>query len=883
MARPLVLVYQEFATVTVTPSTPDLNCLVTGPAYWIKDYLDDKGDIQTSTDYGTLEANNPYVAPAAATDEITVADPPGNKTGALLDETSVQVYLDEARVLIVEDADDADASTGGDVTANSNVLTATGGTPVNFVTSGVAAGDHLIIEDPAGGGTDLKLVVLAVDSATTLRTTKNFTTTATDLIFRIERKVSDVALDSSFVVITGNEIKVQGGATTILTGELTARTINYAEVYIEYRSLRQDLRALDTVSSETDIETKIGKVDARNPLAGVTKTALDNTTAPIQFFGVKSDDSTGHGECIEVIESRKDVYAIVPITVDKNIISLYNTNVTNLASVSYAETNGVAQKFRVVIGSLELPTTSVIDGPFTDGIHRAVSGAVSGTAITSADDPSVFVDTGATFVTDGVRAGDTLVIVTDTAVDSREGSYTVAEVYDENRLRITGTFGDPGTPNETSLIQGNVQYYVIRGTGTPVASTSFDQGDGAVGPPETISLKDSGGDLTGTAAMVGNVVRLTAPAPLAGDWLVVALNAAGPPGVLEVEHPTLAMTLETGTVAGSQFATVASVTTARQVSTRRPFRYITSATGEFSTNLVQAGDTLQVPNPITGTDYTTNAPYEYTVAYIPNENDIVLEANSDVIATDLESGDTTLKFRISRELTKDNQVTELIAIAQSFSSRRTVLVWPDSVDVADLVDGSKPRSLASVPEAADAQPGYYLAAVVGGMTSGLPSHQGFTNLGITGIDRIYNSTGYFSDLQMTQISDGGWFVFAQDTPNALPYSIHQLTTDADTLETGEYSMVKNFDFVSLFFADILRGFKGIYNINEETLGFLRQALTTGIDALKLRKFARIGAPINDASISSIAESSAASDRVEIYLNANFPAPLNTMGLHIISE
>jgi hypothetical protein len=334
MARPVVLVYQEFAAATVTPDVPDLNCIVIGPAYHIKDYLDDKGDIKVSTDYGSLNADNPYIAPAAGTDAVTVAEPPGNQTGAYLEASSVKVFFDEARVLIAEDADDADASTGASVASDSNLVTTTGGSPIDLVATGVAAGDYLIIEDPAGGGTDLVYTVLAVDSATTLRTTKNFTATQTTLLFRIERKVDDIEVASSFVTVSGNSVIVAGGVTTVLTGETTPRTVNYAEVYIEYMSLRQDLRDVDTASSETDVESKIGKVDARNPLAGVVNTALANTTTEIQFFGVKSDDSTGHNDALEIIEGRSDIYAIVPLTEDKSILAAYKTNVEGLASVS---------------------------------------------------------------------------------------------------------------------------------------------------------------------------------------------------------------------------------------------------------------------------------------------------------------------------------------------------------------------------------------------------------------------------------------------------------------------------------------------------------------------------------------------------------------------
>jgi hypothetical protein len=261
----------------------------------------------------------------------------------------------------------------------------------------------------------------------------------------------------------------------------------------------------------------------------------------------------------------------------------------------------------------------------------------------------------------------------------------------------------------------------------------------------------------------------------------------------------------------------------------------------------------------------------------------VLDAYEDAEATDPELGDSsTLHWRVSRTLSKAQQVDALVAVSQSFLSRRVILVWPDLVTVAGLVDGSKTRTLSTVAEDADPQPGYYLAGVVGGMTAGLPPHQGFTNLGIAGVDELDHTTRYFNETQLTELSDGGWFVFGQTEPDALPSCIHQLTTDTTSLETGEYSCVKNFDYIAMYFSDIIDDFLGIWNINDETLAFLTQSLNTGGDTLKLRKYAKIGAPLKSFTINSLAEHPTAADRVEAYISIGMPKPLNRVGLHLIS-
>jgi hypothetical protein len=168
------------------------------------------------------------------------------------------------------------------------------------------------------------------------------------------------------------------------------------------------------------------------------------------------------------------------------------------------------------------------------------------------------------------------------------------------------------------------------------------------------------------------------------------------------------------------------------------------------------------------------------------------------------------------------------------------------------------------------------------MTAGLPAQQGFTNLGMAGISQIYDSNGYFNDTNLTNLSNGGWYVIAQATTVSLPYCIHQLTTDVQTLESGEYSIVKDFDFVSVFFQEIMQGFLGIYNITADTLTLLQNALNTGGDLLKLRTVAKIGAPLTSFSVTSVGQSTVSPDRVVAYLAVGLPYPLNVIELHLVA-
>lgn len=785
LIRPVVLVFQEFATPTVTPTTPDLNCLIVGPAYWIQDYFTpgttdyaDKDSIELSAAYGALEADIGTLPPSGP-GVITAADPPNNKPGALLDEDSVEVFFDNARAIITNGA----AGTTSAATPN----TFAQADAVDF-TTGVAKvlpGDRIIISD---GSNNIVRTVFAVVDAATLTMTQDIPgagfTPGAGQSWRIERRLNDQLVDPSFYTIQGNTIAINGGVTLTVPTQ-GAKTVTYALVYVQYRALRQDLQDLNTVLTTDDILATLGRIDARNPLAVGVFVARQNTTSIVQYFGVASNDLVGYTLVRDAIASRPDVYAVVPLSTDVSIVAMWNSDNVGLALPD--ESNGRPQRFRVVIGSGTLPLIKELIAP-------AATGQISTKTGTASTDVCQISIPGATLIANGVLPSDVLTIALDTSGTPVNGTYTVAQVLSDTMLEIDGVF-----PSAKTL---------------DVLATF-----GITGP---------GGSPTRRAVAVASSAATTA----VGPDLYIALK---------------------------------------------------DASGTFVSSGLIPGDILEIPADTASTDFT-GPTSKFVIAAVLSENRLEIvnnDRNTSTVENELPHGvkrtattalvptTATINYRVTRTLSKDQQVSDLVAVAQSFKSRRTVLVWPDKCDVAGVVGGT-------------AQPGFYLGCAVGGMTAGLPSHQGFTFLGIAGISKIYDSNTYFNDVQLTDLSQGGWYVFAQQTPTALPYTIHQLTTDVSTLESGEFSVVKNFDFVSLFFVDILENFLGQYNINTETLTLLRSALNIGGETLQLRTFAKIGAPLTAFAINDLTISPISADRVVTHLGVGLPKPLNVVELHLVA-
>lgn len=266
-------------------------------------------------------------------------------------------------------------------------------------------------------------------------------------------------------------------------------------------------------------------------------------------------------------------------------------------------------------------------------------------------------------------------------------------------------------------------------------------------------------------------------------------------------------------------------------------------------------------DPVLPGDTLTVGANEYVVDTVVNSTRLKI-----VQTSPFGVGVTTAAYTITRALTKDQQAASVAANSVALKNKRCIMTFPN---VCQLSDGTEIA-------------GFYQNAIVAGMIIGLPSQAGITSKGVAGIAKVVNTNyDYFTEDQIDVIAAGGTLVFVQDTADSLPYIRHQLTTDPALLETGEISVVKNNDYLSLFFKGIVKPYLGEWNVTPDLLAALSIAITQGIQFQMTNKVAKIGAPLLAATIQTLEISSISPDRVEIYLDTKQPKPLNTIGLHMI--
>lgn len=97
----------------------------------------------------------------------------------------------------------------------------------------------------------------------------------------------------------------------------------YSQVYVTYRALVQTYASgIDALSSIADVEDALGEVSVDNPLAlGVWYALRNSNGTPVRFMAVPTNDLDGYSLALDKASGRRDLYTIVPMTRDAQILS----------------------------------------------------------------------------------------------------------------------------------------------------------------------------------------------------------------------------------------------------------------------------------------------------------------------------------------------------------------------------------------------------------------------------------------------------------------------------------------------------------------------------------------------------------------------------------
>lgn len=281
---------------------------------------------------------------------------------------------------------------------------------------------------------------------------------------------------------------------------------------------------------------------------------------------------------------------------------------------------------------------------------------------------------------------------------------------------------------------------------------------------------------------------------------------------------------------------------------------LTSEGSTFLSDGLVPGDLIKVVSATPSTVVNS-----YVVQNVISNQQVIIDASE--VATGV-------SFWAARALTKTQQAEWVAETSYQFNDRRVIHVQPD---LCGINIGGSTKYL----------PGYYLACALAGMTAGFPVQQGFTNIGLAGITDLKHSNFYFSREQMNRMAEAGTFLIVQDVQGGIPYVRHELTTDISVLEYREYLVVKNWDYLSYYYADKIRPFIGSWNITTDTLNNIRQTIISSSELLKGKKLPKIGPPLVDYKLRKLEQSAVNKDHINAELQVSVVYPNNYTNLYLI--
>ena len=403
---PSVRVYQELVTTTVNPTTPFMQLCVVGPVY------------QVETDVP--------VADFALSDEDYTTAYLNQTLGSVVDTSSVNIKMSDVYVKVWP-ADDGVNYRSATVNNDGPITKVTGDQEGDFATATIQVDDYIDLTYTDGD------TVLTYSSAIqevssdgkTLTLKRNLPSpdggaTVTAVVKRPTKE--DAIIESQF--ITANEdavtIKKDVKVSTAVTD--TAAQVVSATVYLSYRALRRDI-ANDflTITSQSNAEAKIGSVNINNPMS-VAASLIASAVSDMSYriLPIETDDANGYRQALDILSTNEDIYVIVPLTNDKDVVSAYASHCTTLSEPEKS-------KWRIMYASQEMPSTKVMveinDGQLVEG---------------STDDECYIKDTAnGMFVTNNARVTDFVDIYN--ASNSYQYSLQIIEVLNESVVTCSTT------------------------------------------------------------------------------------------------------------------------------------------------------------------------------------------------------------------------------------------------------------------------------------------------------------------------------------------------------------------------------------------------------------------------------------------------------------
>lgn len=217
---------------------------------------------------------------------------------------------------------------------------------------------------------------------------------------------------------------------------------------------------------------------------------------------------------------------------------------------------------------------------------------------------------------------------------------------------------------------------------------------------------------------------------------------------------------------------------------------------------------------------------------------------------------SSVKIEIWHNMTKTEQAEYYGQLAASFGNRRIVVVAPDKVG-----------------ESGQILPGYFLAAAVAGLKSGINANQGMTHVEISGFDDYSGSKPYWTESQLNRLASHGVLIVLEDA-NGTAYIRHALTTDMASVFTQEEAITRDYDYICKRIHSLLQEYIGRARVTDKVLDDLYSVLQSLLLSLIASDYLRSYDNL------TVQQHALLADRVEVNVTIAMPFPINNIEVFV---
>ncbi len=876
MPRPVVEIRQEVANIVLTPANPSLPTCIVGPAYKVVEYPEDRGAGAAYRPNGLGTWAKPLMFDAEGLWSIEGPDPAeaqglpwtdfGFDTEHTLDllasgDGPPAAWLEDVYYLVKNDIDlnDVVISGANTLTLSTGVLSTTspaGGTVVGDVFVLQSNMPQVLYDSDASAAF---LSSVEVGATLTVTNTQGTSTHFSTMTFTVLQVIDDKRLllgetavaNAVPALVTGAGASGASAATTLVLNAGDAEGADhYNGQYIKITSGDSDgeIRKITAYDHGTNTITVAAWAEEPDdtPTYEIYTWAFDTQagvelTGALNKFGYSINNADL--EDIVVADQRVELLKHMPVATAIQSVTSQSACVTaaNLRFVSGA--NALSRANGYIERKLSDSTNGNKPGHAPLAYDVSFSAALVIVGDTDGDDGD---DDKAVKVS--APLGTAIVTRCTVQVEARGVINNQPEFLTFSSIPSNSDFGTIGKVHKKNPL-GMAMYVALSNAGATNILALAIASDDIAGYTAARSKLNSHDTVWGVVPLSTDLANVITPmktdatamsAPKKGKFRHVIAASEGLP-VLKYVGPTLGGETDTG-----NWDSTADV--------------LTDLNATFVTDGVVVGDQVVI------------ATVPYAVKSVTNENVLVTEAVG--AGNDSPLGDPqNTTYTIQRDISANTalQVAELKARIASAGLKRQTITYVGSCKVLGETG----------------LPGYYVSAAIAGAAAGLPPHQPLNQVGLAAIEQIYDTNLHFSHDEIDELGDGGYMVFVQDSVSGLPYTVHQVTTgqiaNPGVQEFAEFSVVRNFDYVSRVIKNRLAPFAGVWNFIPEAINAVSDTITSGIESMKADRSPKIGAPLLSGSIDKIGEAEANSAAMETFVKVKLPKVLNELIVHLVSE